>query len=220
MLSNNYGYTLTFGSLAGTARMACCSARGKELSSAQNITQLLQAASAGDRQASDALFESVYRELRVIAKAQRRRWAGHETLNTTALINEAYVRLASTELSSYRDRSHFFATASKAMRQVLINYAERLATAKRGSNALRVTLPELASNNDTTFDDLILINKLLEELEVKNERHCRLFECRVFGGMTIEETAAALDVSPATVKRDWTLLSAWVYREMQQERAS
>jgi RNA polymerase sigma factor (TIGR02999 family) len=220
MLSDNYGYTLTFGSLAGTARIAGCSARGKGLSNAQNITQLLQAASAGDRQASDALFESVYRELRVIAKAQRRGWAGNETLNTTALINEAYVRLASAKLSSYRDRSHFFATASKAMRQVLINYAERLATAKRGSNAIRVTMPELSGNNDTTFDDLIIINNLLEKLEVKNERHCRLFECRVFGGMTIEETAAALDVSPATVKRDWTLLSAWVYREMQQERPS
>ena len=220
MLSDNCGYTLTFGSSAGTARIAGCDARGEGLSDAQNITQLLQAAATGDRKASDALFESVYRELRVIAKAQRRGWTGHETLNTTALINEAYVRLASTELSSYRDRSHFFATASKAMRQVLINYAERLATAKRGSNAFRVTLPELAGNNDATFDELLIINNLLEELEVKNERHCRLFECRVFGGMTIEETAAALGVSPATVKRDWTLLSAWVYREMQHERSS
>ncbi len=220
MLSDNCGYTLTFGSSAGTAQNAGCDARGDGLSDSQNITQLLQAAAAGDRKAGDALFESVYRELRIIAKAQRRGWAGNETLNTTALINEAYVRLASTELSSYRDRSHFFATASKAMRQVLINYAERLATAKRGSNALRVTLPELAGNNDTTFDELLIINKLLGELEVKNERHCRLFECRVFGGMTIEETAAALGVSPATVKRDWTLLSAWVYREMQQEKPS
>ena len=220
MLSNIYGYTSTFGSLAGTARFAGRSARGEGLRDAQNITQLLQAASSGDREASDELFESVYRELRVVAKAQRRNWSGNDTLNTTALINEAYVRLAGTEFSSYRDRSHFFATASKAMRQVLINYAERLATAKRGSNASRVTLPELASISDTTLDELLTINMLLKTLEVKNERQCRLFECRVFGGMTIEETAAALDVSPATVKRDWALLSAWVYRELEQERQS
>lgn len=97
-----------------------------------NITRLLQEASAGNRQASDALFESVYHELRAIAGAQRRRWSGNETLNTTALINEAYVRLANQTLAGYRDRSHFFATASKAMRQILVNYAERLATAKLG----------------------------------------------------------------------------------------
>jgi RNA polymerase sigma factor (TIGR02999 family) len=179
-----------------------------------DITQLLERASSGDRQASDALFESVYQELRSIARAHRWRWRGNDTLNTTALISEAYVKMANRSLDNYRDRAHFFATASKAMRQVLINYAEKLATAKRGQNPIRVTLSGLSAQDDGTVDELLHIDALLNKLEDNNPRQCRLFECRVFGGMTIEETAAALDVSPATVKRDWTVVSAWMLAEI------
>lgn len=175
-----------------------------------DITQLLERASAGDREASDALFESVYNELRTIARAHRRRWHGNDTMNTTALISEAYVKLAKRTLDNYRDRAHFFATASRAMRQVLINYAEKLTTAKRGENPMRVTLSGISVQDDSTLDELLHIDALLNKLEGDNPRHCRLFECRVFGGMTIDETAAALDVSPATVKRDWTVVSAWM----------
>lgn len=185
-----------------------------------DITQMLQEASAGNRQASDALFESVYRELRAIANVQRRRWSGNETLNTTALINEAYVRLASHTLASYQDRSHFFATAAKAMRQVLMNYAERAATAKRGANPLRVTLSGLSLPDDNGIEELLHIDALLTELEDSNARHCRVFECRVFGGMTIDETAAAVDVSAATVKRDWTVVSAWIFSHMNDPESS
>ena len=106
------------------------------------------------------------------------------------------------------------------MRQILINYAERIATAKRGANPVRVTMTDFAASDAATFDDLLQINSVLEQLEESNPRHCRLFECRVFGGMTIEETATALDISPATVKRDWSVLSAWVFREMNRERAN
>lgn len=180
----------------------------------RGITQLLQLASTGDRCASDSLFESVYQELRVIARAHRRRWHGNNTMNTTALIHEAYLKLAGGNIADYRSRSHFFATASKAMRQVLVNYAERVSTAKRGGDALRVTLSGHMPVTDDTLDDLLMMNEVLVRLEETNTRHCRLFECRVFGGLTIEETAVALDVSPATVKRDWALLSAWVFREM------
>ena len=181
-----------------------------------NITRLLKAATAGDQESSDALFKAVYAHLRAIAKSNRRRWSGNHTLNTTALINEAYIRLADGELASYSDRAHFFATASKAMRQILINYAERLAAAKRGANPVKVTLTDFAAADESTFDDLLHINEVLQELEDSNPRHCKLFECRVFGGMTIEETANALDISPATVKRDWSLLNAWVFREMRR----
>lgn len=184
------------------------------MSGVGNITQLLQEASAGDRQANDALFDSVYRELRAIASAQRRRWSGNETLNTTALVNEAYVKLASQTIASYRDRSHFFATASKAMRQVLINYAERISAAKRGGNPLRVTLSALPLQDDHAVEELLQIDALLKKLEESNPRHCQVFECRVFGGMTVEETAAAIGVSVATVKRDWIVVSAWVFSEM------
>ncbi|MEM8683668.1 MAG: ECF-type sigma factor [Pseudomonadota bacterium] len=181
---------------------------------AAEITRLLAAAAGGDRQASDALFESVYRQLRDIARLQRRRWSGNHTLDTSALINEAYIKLAGSELADFKDRGHFFATASRAMRQVLINYAERMASAKRGSGAEHLTLSGIAGVDTHTLEDLLVIDKLLARLEAENERHCRLFECRVFGGMTIDETAAALGVSPATVKRDWALVSAWIYREV------
>ncbi len=184
------------------------------MSGAGNITRLLREASAGDRQASADLFETVYRELRTIASAHRRRWNANATLNTTALINEAYLRLASHTMAGYHDRSHFFATASKAMRQILINYAERFAAAKRGGNQVRVTLAGLSIDDDRALEDLIHINALLTQLEADNPRRCRVFECRVFGGMTIDETAAAVGVSPATVKRDWTVVSAWVFSEL------
>ena len=180
----------------------------------REITRLLRLAVDGDQCASNSLFASVYRELRVIARSHRRRWNGNQTLNTTALIHEAYLKLAGKDLSSYQDRSHFFATASMAMRQILMNYAERLSTAKRGGGALRVTLSGHMPVIDDAVDDLLAMNQVLDQLEKTNERHCRMFECRVFGGMTIQETAAALDVSPATVKRDWALISAWVYREV------
>lgn len=180
----------------------------------REITRLLQLASDGDERASESLFDLVYRELRVIARSHRRRWNGNATLNTTALIHEAYLKLAGGNLAGYESRSHFFATASKAMRQVLMNYAERVSAAKRGGGALRVTLSGHMPVTDDTVDELLAMNQVLERLEESNERHCRLFECRVFGGMTINETAKALHVSPATVKRDWALLSAWVYREL------
>lgn len=190
------------------------------MNDAGDITQLIQAASAGDQAAGNALFDSVYQELRGIARAHRRRWNGNDTLNTAALINEAYIKLANGNLASYRNRSHFFATASQAMRQVLINYAERIATAKRGMGAVKVTLSGHMPIAEDNLEDLLIINELLEKLEKSKARHCRLFECRVFGGMTIEETASALDISPATVKRDWSVLSAWVYRELQEAGVS
>lgn len=188
------------------------------LSGQQEITRLLQQVSAGDKHASNALFNSVYQELRKIARAHRRRWHGNATLNTTALIHEAYLKLANGKSTDYRSRSHFFATASKAMRQVLMNYAERLSAAKRGGDAVRVTLSGHMPVTEDTIDDLLAINAVLEQLEASNARHCHLFECRVFGGMTIDETALVLNVSPATVKRDWALLSAWIYREIKNEQ--
>jgi RNA polymerase sigma factor (TIGR02999 family) len=178
------------------------------------ITQLLRDASDGDAMASQRLFKNVYTELRKIARAQRRRMKRQDTLNTTALINEAYVRLASTELGGYRDRTHFYATASKAMRQILVSYARRVAAVKRGGNRQPITLTDIAGVSHTALDEVLAIDQVLATLEDENPRYCRVFECRVFGGMTIAETAQALNVSPATVKRDWSLISAWVYREV------
>ncbi|MFK7885405.1 MAG: ECF-type sigma factor [Gammaproteobacteria bacterium] len=178
------------------------------------ITQLLREASDGDAQASHALYQSVYVELRKIARAQRRRMRRQDTLNTTALINEAYLRLAGSDLGGYRDRTHFYATASKAMRQILVSYARRVTAAKRGGDQNPVTLTDIASVGDRTLDEVLAIDQVLGALESDNPRYCRVFECRVFGGMTIDETAQALDVSAATIKRDWSVISAWVYREV------
>jgi RNA polymerase sigma factor (TIGR02999 family) len=180
----------------------------------RDITRLLHQASAGDRQANDALFSAVYQELRTLARSQRRRWSGNPTLNTTALINEAYLKLAHHTVANYSDRSHFFATASRAMRQILVNYAERAAAAKRGSNPVRLTLSGLPLASDDNLEDLLQIDALLSDLEANNPRHCRVFECRVFGGMTVAETAGAIGVSKATVKRDWAVVSAWVYSRL------
>lgn len=180
------------------------------------ITQLLQAAADGDHHANDELFTAVYHELRKIARAHRIRWQGNHTLNTTALIGEAYLKLAGTD--GYASRTHFYATASKAMRQVLINYAEKAMAEKRGGDAVHITLTGISLDDHNTLDDILIINGLLEKLEAENPRHGELFNCRVFGGMTIQETADAIGVSPATVKRDWSLLSAWVYREAKKLR--
>lgn len=190
------------------------------MADSRDITRLLHAASDGDHLARDALFEVVYQELHAIARSHRNRWSGNHTLDTSALINEAYLKLSANQSTDYRDRNHFFATASRAMRQVLLNYAERFTSAKRGSNAHHVTLSGVAAADHDSFDNLLQMEQLLEKLESDNPRLCRLFECRVFGGMTIEETAGALGVSSSTVKRDWSLVSAWVFREIQGDEGA
>ena len=106
------------------------------------------------------------------------------------------------------------------MRQILVNYAERNAAAKRGGNLKQVTLSDNLAGADDSLDDILIIEELLVQLETQSERQCRVFECRVFGGMTIDETATALDVSAATVKRDWSLVSAWAYREVAREKST
>jgi len=182
--------------------------------SSGHITELLQAATAGDAAAADRLFQDVYQELRVIARSHRKRWHGNYTMNTTALIHEAYIKLANHDAGEYQDRTHFYATASKAMRHILVNYAERRNAAKRGGTAVDLDLEEQVLVADENIDELLMVDSLLRGLEADNPRGCRVVECRIFGGMTIAETAKALDISPATVKREWTVASATMYRAM------
>lgn len=154
----------------------------------------------------DDFYRSIYHELRVIAHSHRRRWSGNDTLNTTALVHEAYLKMASQE-SEYKNRKHFFATAAKAMRQVLVNYAERSNAEKRNFQAVDFK-SEQQSLQQTTVDELLYIDKLLEKIDKQNSRHCKIIECRVFGGMNIDETAEVIGISVSTVKREWALLSA------------
>ncbi|MEZ5500508.1 MAG: sigma-70 family RNA polymerase sigma factor [Steroidobacteraceae bacterium] len=180
----------------------------------QPITLLLDAARRGEPAAANALFSEVYAELKSIARSQRRRWRGNETLNTTALIHEAFVKLSANDRRSYVNRAHFYATASKAMRHVLMNYATQQNAMKRGGDAVRVPLEDTHLDTNASAEELLALNQLLERLEQRDPRGCQIVECRVFGGMSVEETAEALGISVATVKRDWQAARDWLYREL------
>jgi len=183
-----------------------------------DITRLLVAAEDGSPEALDEVFEVVYPRLREIARARRRGWQGSDTVDTTGLVHEAYLKLASSGTAKYENRAHFFATTAKAMRQVLINYAEKQSAKKRGGGAADVTLYEGDAVTDNPLEEILSLNDALEKLSSLSARQAQVVECLFFAGLTIEETAEALDISPATVKRDWSTAWAWLYREM-NERA-
>jgi RNA polymerase sigma factor (TIGR02999 family) len=177
---------------------------------------------AGDREALITLMPLVYDELRVVARRQRRAWRGDLTLETTALVHEAYLRLADQQRINVDSRAHFLAVAAKTMRHVLCNYSTHKRRKKRGGEAAHVTLEDDAdgfnlldlSEGDTTLLDAL--DDALVKLEQVDRRLSDVVECRFFGGMSIDDTAAALDTSPATVKRHWALARSWLYREMKQ----
>ncbi|MDQ3516871.1 MAG: ECF-type sigma factor, partial [Gemmatimonadota bacterium] len=166
--------------------------------SQREVTRLLEALEQGDSNALDTLFPLVYEELRAVAHRQRRRWQGDDTLNTTALVHEVYLKLVDQSRASWESRAHFFATAAKAMRHVLMNYARDRRTKKRGGDQPKLSLEELGERlqgvlalSDDTEDMLVALGEALDRLERVNERQSRIVECRYFGGMTIPETAAA-----------------------------
>ena len=180
------------------------------------ITVLLNAARHGDLSAMDLVYDAAYQELKKLALSHRRRWRGNNTLNATALISEVFIKLAGDKDPGFASRTHFFATASRAMRQVLVNYAQQQGAAKRGGDAVRITLDEERLAGDTSVDELLDLNEMLIRLEADNPRRCRIVECRIFGGMTVEEVADALSISPATVKREWQVASTRMFLELQQ----
>lgn len=187
---------------------------GPESRDPGEVTVLLQQAAAGDRQALDSLFESIYGELNRLARIQRSRWIGDETLNATALVHEAYVKLVGAGLSNWHDRAHFFAVASRAMRQILVTYAERRIAAKRGGGAEVVSLDDANPVAPEMAEDILAMHEALDRLADLDERQSRVVEYRFFAGMSVPETAELLGLSAATVKRDWAVASAWLRREM------
>ncbi len=186
------------------------------------ITRLLRAMESGDPTAADALYSSVYSDLHALAAHQRRRWSGNETLGTTALVHEAFLKLAHSESPSWSDRRHFFAVASRAMRQVLVDYAERSSAAKRGGGQAPLPLVEgcMAAFEDGGAEDLLTLHSALNELESEHPRWVRVVECRFFTGLSVEETAEILDISPATVKRAWSQARAWLGARLEAEGAA
>lgn len=177
-----------------------------------DITALCDAYSNGEQAAGRELFQLIYDELRIIARAHRRRWQGNDTLNTTALIHEAYLKLVGPAAPSWQSRGHFFATAAKAMRHVLVNYAEMSNAAKRGGSEQNLSLPDDLPAPGTTLLELLELHQALESLEKVHPRRCRIVECRIFGGMTNQHIANVMNVSEPTVKRQWALARAELYQ--------
>lgn len=184
------------------------------MSSPAHITGVLQAIRSGDRGAVDDLFRVVYDELQRIAHRQRLRWKGDETMNTTALVHEAYLKLVKQEEVDWHDRAHFYAVAATAMRHILINYAELRMAEKRGGGSPHVPLDEANPISEEGAEDLLALNEALERLKEIDPRQSRVVECRFFAGLGIHETAEALGVSHATIERDWALARAWLRRAL------
>jgi RNA polymerase sigma factor (TIGR02999 family) len=179
-----------------------------------DITGLLRELSQGRPEVLDRLMPIVYDNLRRIAHAQLRGERPDHTLNTTALVNEAYLKLVNVRQVEWRDRAHFFAMSARLMRRILIDYARAKKREKRGGDAVHVPLAEALDVPARQAGDLLALNEALERLEALSERQCRVVECRCFGGLSVEETAAVLGTSPATVKRDWAFSRAWLNREL------
>lgn len=178
------------------------------------ITGLLNSWRAGDETAFDRLFAIVYGELRRLARRQSRRDWKNRTLDTTALVHEAYLKLVGRNRVTPTDRSHFFATAARAMRQIVVDHARRKAAARRGGDVEHATLDEVGAPSTQSAEDVLAVHGALEQLERLDERLGRLVEMRYFAGLSEEETARLLDVSESTVKRDWRKARGFLYRAL------
>ncbi len=180
------------------------------------ITQLLRAASGGDGAAFDQLMPLIYDQLRVIARNQRRGEAS-ETLSTTAMVHEAYVKLVDQKRATYHNRSHFFAIAATALRRIIVDHARERLAKKRGGNWERIPLENLGDSSqltDARAHQFVELDEVLDRLRLIDERQSAVVTYRFFGGLTIEETAEVLELSPATVKREWAMAKAWLHREL------
>jgi RNA polymerase sigma factor (TIGR02999 family) len=179
-----------------------------------DITQLLLAWNDGDRAALDNLMPIVYDELRRLAQHQMRFEAPEHTLQATVLVNEAYLRLVDQRRVNWQNRAHFFGAAANIIRRVLVDHARARDRKKRGGGAVKVTLYEEIVPARAVQLDVVALDHALQELARLDPQQERIVEMRFFAGLSIEDTAEALAISPATVKRDWATARAWLYREM------
>lgn len=179
-----------------------------------DITSLLQELQEGNEAAVEQLMPLVYDALRGIAHNQLRRERKGHTLGTTALVHEAYLKLLGQPDIAWKGRTHFFAVAAQAMRRILVDYARRHSAQKRGGGAAKLPLDEAMAVAATHAADLVALDEALQHLETFDARQAQIVEYRFFGGLTIEETAALLGVSPSTVKREWKMAKAWLHHTM------
>ena len=183
-------------------------------SSKTTVAQLVESARRGDEQALSALMPLVYDELRRLAASYMRRERPGQTLQATALVHDAYIRLMQDSKLSWQNRSHFFGIAARSMRQILVERARARRAVKRGGSRIRVTLDAGLLAADAPAIDLEALDEALTRLEALDAELARVVEVRFFGGLSIEEAAETLDVSPATVKRRWSVAKAWLAREL------
>lgn len=185
-----------------------------ETDKSKEITVFLKAWSGGNREAADRLMMLVYSELRKLAASYLRGQRSNHTLQPTALVHEAYMKLIDVSQVDWQDRAHFFAVAAQTMRHILVDHARAVAADKRGGGAHKIALDEAVSFSDEQDIDLIALDEALQKLARQDEQQSRIIELRFFGGLTVEETAEVLKISPATVKREWATARAWLYRQM------
>jgi RNA polymerase sigma factor (TIGR02999 family) len=184
--------------------------------SPEQITRLLEDWRKGDKTALEKLLPVVYDELRRLASSHLRRERFNHTLQPTALVHEAYLRLVDQRQVDLQNRAHFFGAAARLMRRILIDHARSRATAKRAGGELRVSLAENVAITEQRDIDFLALDEALEELAALDAQQCQIVEMRFFGGLSVEETAAALDISPSTVNRDWNTAKAWLYRRIKK----
>ncbi|HKP80904.1 MAG TPA: sigma-70 family RNA polymerase sigma factor [Pyrinomonadaceae bacterium] len=186
--------------------------------SSQNITELLVGYGRGDKEALDQLMPIVYEELRrQAARYLRREQPGH-TLQTTALIHEAYVRLVDQHVVQWQNRAHFFGVAAQMMRRILVDHARTKKRVKRGGSDIRVSLAGANVAVKGQDLDVVALDEALNRLAQIDEQQSRVVELRYFSGLTVEETAEVMGISKATVKRDWSVAKAWLYRELSDDK--
>ena len=180
------------------------------------VTQLLKAMAKGDPDAAGNLLPLVYAELHRLARSYMRRERTDHTLQPTALINEAYMRLAKEDID-WNNRQHFIAIAANVMRRVLVDYARAHNAEQRGGGIKRVEMQEEFAISPERLEEVTLLNEALKNLEKQNPRQAKVVELRYFGGLSVKEIASLLEVSPRSVKRDWSLARIWLFRELQPD---
>ena len=184
------------------------------MSDAHSVTLLLEQWNHGDREALDKLMPLIYEELRKMARRYMRQQNPGHTLQTTALIHEAYLRMVKQKEKHFENRVHFFGVAAQAMRHILVDYARTRNTAKRGGGVRPISLEEAALVTPERAAELVAFDDALKELEQLSKRQSRVVELRYFGGLTVDETAIVLKISPETVMRDWNMAKTWLHRAL------
>jgi RNA polymerase sigma factor (TIGR02999 family) len=185
-----------------------------EHNSATEVARLLQEWKGGDAKARDALLPLVYKELRCVARSQLRKERPDHTLQSAALVHEAYLRLVGLNPPQWESRAHFFAIAAQLMRQILVDYARRHRATKRGGTVCKLSIENAAMLSPQKDVDLIALDDALHTLAKLDARQSRVVELRFFAGLSLEEISVALEIAPATVQRDWMAARAWLHREI------